>query len=287
MDDNFVVFILTHGRPDNVKTFRTLKSQGYTGKIYIVIDNEDDRADEYIEEFGDQIIMFDKLAISETFDTADNFTDRRTIVYARNACFDIAKELGVEYFLQLDDDYTLFYYKFNSKFEYKVEKCLNLDKLFNTVLEYYKKTPAITTIAFAQGGDFLGGSDGYNAASIWLKRKAMNTFFCSTNRPFTFVGRINEDVNTYTSEGNRGVLFLTLFSAGINQVITQTSSGGMSEAYENEGTYIKSFYSVMYCPSSVKVSIMHSANSRLHHRISWKNTVPCIMNQSVKKKIKA
>ena len=29
----------------------------------------------------------------------------RAIVYARNACFDLAKDLGITYFIQLDDDY--------------------------------------------------------------------------------------------------------------------------------------------------------------------------------------
>ena len=40
IDEDFAVFILTHGRADNVKTYKTLKRFGYTGKIYIIIDNE-------------------------------------------------------------------------------------------------------------------------------------------------------------------------------------------------------------------------------------------------------
>ena len=104
MRNDFAVFILTHGRPENVVTYKTLKKQGYTGKIYIVIDNEDGKAEEYRKKFGDQVVVFDKLAVSKTFDTADTQTDRRTIVYARNACFDIARDGGVRYFLELDDD---------------------------------------------------------------------------------------------------------------------------------------------------------------------------------------
>ena len=45
--NNFAVFILTHGRADNVKTHDSLKRCGYTGKIYILIDNI------YIEETVD------------------------------------------------------------------------------------------------------------------------------------------------------------------------------------------------------------------------------------------
>lgn len=93
MRDNFCVFILSHGRADNVITLKALQKAGYTGKWFIVIDNEDEQAKIYYSTYGvDHVVMFDKLAISETFDTADTFDDRRTIVYARNACFKIAAE---------------------------------------------------------------------------------------------------------------------------------------------------------------------------------------------------
>lgn len=52
--------------------------------------------------------MFDKPKIAKTFDEADNFDDRRAIVYARNACFQIARKLGYKYFIELDDDYDVF-----------------------------------------------------------------------------------------------------------------------------------------------------------------------------------
>lgn len=113
MKRKFVVFILSHGRSDTVITLNALENAGYTGDWFIVIDNEDKTAEAYYERFGaDKVIMFDKLEQSKKFDTADNFSDRRTIVYARNACFEIAKELGYDYFLQLDDDYTAFMYRY-------------------------------------------------------------------------------------------------------------------------------------------------------------------------------
>lgn len=97
--DDFAVFILSHGRPDSVHTLKTMEKENYTGKWYIVIDNEDKQAEEYYKKFGkEHVKMFDKLAVSKTFDTADLSQERRAIVYARNACFDIAKELGLKFF---------------------------------------------------------------------------------------------------------------------------------------------------------------------------------------------
>lgn len=43
----FVALILTHGRPDNVHTVKTLRKCGYTGDIIIVLDNEDPKIDRY------------------------------------------------------------------------------------------------------------------------------------------------------------------------------------------------------------------------------------------------
>ena len=282
MTDRFAVFILTHGRPDKVITYRTLRNQGYTGVIYIIVDNEDKTIDRYRENYGDAVIVFDKLAISKTFDTGDNFEDRRAVVYARNACWKIAEELGLDYFLQLDDDYRVFNYKFTAQMVSTEKPVLNIDRLFCVVLDYYKKISA-ATIALAQNGDFLGGVRGGDLSRVWLKRKAMNVFFCATSRPFQFVGRINEDVNTYTSYGNRGLLMGTIFSAAIIQESTQTSEGGMTGLYLNEGTYIKSFYTIMYCPSFVKVYMMGDTHKRMHHRISWNNAVPKILSENCRR----
>jgi hypothetical protein len=282
MNKDFAVFILTHGRPDNVITYNTIKNQGYTGDIYIVIDNEDKSADTYYKNFGDKVIMFDKKAISKTFDEADNFEDRRTIVYARNACFKIAKDLGIKYFMQLDDDYTLFQYKLIVKNKPVHSEVKNLDSIFNSLIDYYKTIPA-KSIAIAQGGDFIGGIDNGNRAYRFSKRKCMNSFICSTERPFKFNGRINEDVNTYTNSASKGFLFLTIPELCLVQKQTQSNKGGMTDIYEAKGTYIKSFYSVIFQPSSVSVNMMKTSNSRLHHNINWKTTAPLILEEKYKK----
>ena len=91
MRDDFAAFILTHGRADRVDTYKTLRNCGYTGKVYIVIDDEDKTADEYRKRYGDMVLQFGKAEIAKTFDEGDNFNDRRAIIYARNACFNRGK----------------------------------------------------------------------------------------------------------------------------------------------------------------------------------------------------
>jgi len=282
MMSDFCVFILSHGRPDNVLTYDTLKKHGYTGPLFIVIDNEDKSADRYYKKYSSSVVMFDKLAISKTFDDGDNFNDRRVIVYARNACFEIAEKLGFTYFIELDDDYVDFRYKKNAHFEdINKQDIRSLDNIFKILLKYYKSIPALS-IAIAQGGDFLGGKDG-NAVKNPRFRKCMNSFICSTRRQFKFFGRINEDVNTYVGLGSRGGLFLTIPNIALQQKQSQSNKSGMTEIYEKFGTYVKSFMTVMYSPSCTKVKMMISRHPRLHHAIWWKNAVPVIIREGHKK----
>jgi len=283
-NEDFAAFILTNGRPNKVKTYSTLRRLGYTGKIYLLVDDLDKTKDEYIKKYKNEVIIFDKQAIAKTFDQGDNFNDMRAIIYARNVSFEVAENLGIKYFVQLDDDYVQFEYRFDDKLNYSTDSCKSLDKIFTSILEFYKSTSSIKAISIAQGGDFIGGSQNRNALYVSLSRKCMNSFFCSTERKFNFIGRINEDVNTYTRLASTGLLLLTANNISLTQTITQSSSGGMTDIYLDSGTYLKSFYSVMYHPSSVKVRLLQSKNKRLHHFVSWGNTVPLILRESVKKK---
>lgn len=275
MRSDFCVFILSHGRPRNVITLDTIHRYGYNGDWYIVCDNEDDTIDEYREVYGgDNILCFNKLTQQNKFDTMDNFDDRRTIVYARNACFELAKELGYRYFIELDDDY----YYFGIRTPDGACKITDLDKVFEYLVEYMEATN-ISSVAFSQGGDHIGGYD----ETKLCKRKAMNSFICCVDRPVEFVGRINEDVNTYISKGALGDIFLTIMNLQLDQKDTQTNDGGMSDTYAMSGTYVKSFYSVICAPSCVKVKAIGVSHIRMHHSIEWEYAVPKIIDEHYKK----
>lgn len=288
MRNDFIAMILTHGRPNFVHTHSALRKSGYTGRILIVIDNEDKTADEYRRVYGSDVYMFDKKAISQTFDEGDNFQDRRAIIYARNASFEIAKELGYRFFIQLDDDYTGFYYRFDQDGFYGNGKIQSLDWLFSSLVDYLATTP-FASVAISQGGDHIGGGASTNFKAIKSKRKAMKSFVCDTLKPFQFVGRINEDVNTYTCEQRKGLSFLTILAAQLIQKTTQANAGGMTELYVDSGTYVKTFYSIMYAPSCVKVSDLSSpqngnpGHNRIHHKVNWNAAAPLILQEHHKK----
>lgn len=282
MKNKFAVFILSHGRADNVITVNTLRHHGYTGDIYIIIDDEDNQGQRYKELYGDKVIVFSKKDMDGTFDIGDNFNDRRVVVYARNKCHDIAKSLGLDYFLELDDDYNNFCYRYEENGMLRKINIKNLDKVFEKCINFLEVSNA-HAIAFAQGGDYIGGV-GSTAWQNKLLRKVMNTFFCKTDRPFQFYGRINEDTTMYTVLGQRGYLFFTLGDIMVNQIQTQANAGGLTDIYLDKGTYYKSFCSVMFSPSCVKVSSMGNTYRRIHHKVQWNNCCPKIINEKYKKK---
>lgn len=281
---SFVVFILSHGRAGNIKTLKTLKKAGYTGRTIIVIDNEDELGEDYKRIYGENnVVVFDKLDISERYDTMDNFDERRTIFYARNACFEIAEKLGYEYFLELDDDYNSFEYRFVESKRLVGRPVKNIEALFDEMLDFLDVSGAYT-VAFAQGGDLIGGKDNARFKAKII-RKAMNSFFCRTDRKFEFIGRVNEDVNTYCLMGTQGKLLLTYTDVALTQTQTQGQKGGMSEQYLDSGTYLKSFYTIMCCPSCVTIGMMGGSKNgmRLHHMIHWNNCTPKILSGKYKK----
>lgn len=269
---DFAVFIMVYGRPDKNWTYDTLKKRGYTGKIFLVGDDTDSTIDEYKKIYGNELLIFDKKEVSKKYDSGDNSGDLRSTMFSANNIFNLAKENGIKYFCLMCDDYYYFGYRYITG----AKIINNLNAVFDKMINFYKSTN-IKTIAFSQGGDHIGG---FNDK---FRRKAMNSFFCSTERPFEFMGRLNEDVTTYVNLGSKGEIFCTFPFIQLDQKDTQKTKSGLTEVYKDNGTYVKSFFSVMYNPSCVKVSVMNANNKRIHHAIKWINTTPMIISEKNKK----
>ena len=283
MREDFCAFILTHGRPNNVITYQSLQNHGYTGKVFIVIDDEDETGEEYKRIYGDDVLVFSKDVVAKYTDQFDNSSDRRGILWARNVCWDLARQMGYRYFVQIDDDYTAWIYRrlgrghrlsTTAGEEYHGWSTRSLDAVFDALVRLVETTP-VTTIALSQGGDHIGGGPRKQR----FKRKAMNSFVCSVDKPIRFRGRLNDDVTAYVSLGGTGTLFFTDMELQLDQLATQANSGGSSEVYQESGTYVKTFYTVMAAPSCTTIRTMGRTDRRLHHHIDWNKAVPKILRR--------
>lgn len=280
---NRAIFIISYKRANNVITLETLKKLNYSGKYYIVVDDKDPELDIYKQKFGENLCIFSKDEAKKIFDTCDNFDNTNSSCFVRNYLFKIAKDKKIDSFLVLDDDYEYIFFRkiVDNKLKVYYFKDNDFDKAMDIWFDYLEKTDLIDCYALAQVGDLIGGAGTIN--QIDGKRKIMNAFFCKTSKPFEFKGKMNEDVNAYIYYGSRGKVFFTTTSAIIKPALTQQVNGGMTDIYKNNGTYVKSFYTVMLAPNCCKISTIGMSNFRIHHKIKWNNAVPKIIREEYKK----
>lgn len=279
--NDFAIFILCHGRPESVPTFTTLRRYGYTGRIIIVCDDEDKTLSEY-QAIYPEVEVFSKDEVAKYMDPMDNSNDRRCAVYARNACFDIAEKLGLTYFAEYDDDYTSHPYRWEEDGVMYRSTLANLDDVFEAYIEFLETSEDIYSVAFGQPGDFIGGC-GSQLHKKQYRRKCMNSWICKTDRRFTFNGRMNDDMLTYSLYGMRGKIFITFDFMMIDQPETQQVQGGMTDMYLGAGTYQKTWFSIMCCPSFVKAGMMGDRHFRIHHQVDHESAYPMIVSSVYKK----
>ena len=281
-DPASAVLILTHGRPGRVATIASLRRGGYTGRIILVLDDLDATRSEYLKHHPDEeVVLFEKDRYIDRTDSLHNAREPRSVVYARNAAYGIARDLKLDRFVVLDDDYLDWHHRVDSEGHY-LSSCsaVDLDAVFDAMFDFLDESGA-DCVALAQGGDLLGGAS--SPALRRMGRKLMNAYFFRTDHPVEFLGTLNDDVNTYVSHGSRGALFATVAQVHLNQVQTQASEGGLTDIYLAAGTYTKSMMTVMLAPSCVRVALMGSTRPRLHHVIDWNHAAPKIISEEHRK----
>ena len=281
----FTIFIISYNRPNLLfsDTLRLLEKYNYDGDLYIVIDDNDPQLEEYKKRIPkEKLLIFNKDEILKSFDIMDNFNVRNVATYSRNYINKIVKEMDYDYYLVLDDDYmSLAYKKDDGDVLREKPAPRNINIFIECVLDFLDSTN-VDCFCLAQAGDYIGGQSSSMIRNGY-SRKAMNSFFFRKNTDIVFKGSVNEDVNTYTYYGSIGKIFLTYGRLFFRQRQTQTVSGGNTEFYLDNGTYLKSFYTKMIMPSCSDINPMGQNHLRIHHNIKWNNCVPKIIDGRWKK----
>lgn len=277
----YAVFILTHGRAKTISTYNALRAGGYTGQIWVVIDNEDDQEDLYRDRFGDDIIQFDKRDYVKKTDLGDLDDNRKIGVLARNFIQDKAEEMGYDFHLQLDDDIHGFDYRYMKNGRLVSKTCHRMDDVLKGMCEYMEATK-ITSLSFSLSAYFIGGAESGEYKKQMIP-KTMTTFLMRKDQKRYFHMRMNDDITTSMLNGMRGDLYYTYMPVMLSVDGTQVQNGGMTDIYRDNGTYRKSFYSVMALPSCVRVADMGISERRVHHEVRWNNCIPKLLSESWRK----
>lgn len=273
------IFILTYGRAKEQITLKKLYEHGIRENVYLLISDDDPQIAEYTKNYGDILKVFSRSSVHD--DMMDNQQPKSGVVSARNYCFTLAKELNAEYFVMLDDDYDSFSFRYVDGNKLRQTSIKDIKAMFTASLQLLADT-RLDCFCWAQGGDFIGGTNSGTVKSRY-KRKAMNVYFWKTDSDIRFPGRINEDTNMYVRYGKIGKLLLTNSFMMINQPKTQETENGMTNLYKDNGTYLKSMYSVIEEPAIVSLMGMGNRHLRIHHKVDWNACTPKIVSESLKK----
>lgn len=265
------ILITTYKRPTLQHTLRMLREYGLTERYptYLLVAEDDPTLSEYRALHGDIVLTYDRKREAEALglDMMDNLP-LGGAGSARAAVWSVGRSIGLTHAIVMDDDYryfTFFGWRGEASRKLRPRFAPYLVKIFEALLDFVDADPRIYDIALAQTGDMVGGADSSSARRPW-KWKAMNVYFWRLDRPFPQNGRLNEDVTCTFDLAQKGLIFGTLTLVGIQQERTQQQPGGLTDLYLQQGTYQKSFYSVMRAPSAVIARYDWSVG-RIHHRV--------------------
>ena len=254
MRDDFACIVISHGRPE-CSTVKVLRASGYTGKIFIVVDDEDEKLPEYLEKYGEFVHVFHKV---EDFDTGDLGGSMACGVFARNECLKVAEQNELTYYLELDDDCESLVFRYPDGDHLRGAKARNLDKLFEAICCYFDEAP-IQYLGFGNPVDYIGGLPTFENGQINPNRLVMNGYFLRTSNKLVWRARYSDDGITVIDEaqkGHAGFRFNSVmqkFDVWDPKRSGSKITGGSIATYDNEGSYKMRFYAVMFHPDCEKL----------------------------------
>ena len=256
--DDFAVIINSHGRPD-CKSYHTMRDAGYTGKIIITVDTDDDCLEEYLKNEDTIVHLFEKRNDDPTFDLGDNFEKPMgVVVFARNEAWRCAEKYGLKYFFVMDDDLKDIVYAEVEGEKLKRRKIHCMDRVFELLCDYLEEHEQIPAIGFGIA-NCIGGAERF-LQDIGEFCLIGNGYLCSTDRKFPFNGRVCEDWVTTLDQATIGKplyridFIMTMYS--IWRDGEDFWDGGMSETYKDTDIYSTRMYCVMRHPSCTKIKQM-------------------------------
>lgn len=267
------VLVISHKRPDCL-TVKALKKAGYGDEWHIVADDIDDT--DYESLYPNHVIRFCKNEYMETVDTIDNFCKTTSPVYARNACFDIAKRLGYDCFALLDDDLQSFSYRYLIDGKAKSKKIKALDLIFNEYCKYILNA-GIACGGFVSAGRLVGGANNELFRTKFYYNPT-NAYIINTHvEQIPFIGTLWEDsmycyLNNMTGKIVRAFLpiVISMVSPGAMK------PGGNTSLYAASSAYIAENYGNIAIPSFFKWTY-----NCTKHRFS--SNIPQIINERWRK----
>ena len=279
MNNDFAVFILSNGRPNKVKTIDALRNIGYNGSVFIVCDNEDVTLQQYKDKYGESIIVFNKKQYAEITDTMTNSGNVKSVVFARNAVQDIAKQMGLDCFAVADDDIDGIKIRKNCDGKLVARKIKKGNLLFKDLCKILKSSKCVYAVGIASDGSYIGGVDGRYQKGLDIGR-ANQFFIHQVSKQVEYKGISNEDEIAYSKYSELGKLFVEVMDISKSSPERGTNLGGLNEMYKSMNSYTINFYSIISRPDCIKLALKNDEYKLIK---KWEYAVPKILNERYKR----
>ena len=276
--NNFAVYILSHGRAGNVKTYHTLRNAGYTGKIYVVIDDEDKQGDLYREEFGDECVVFCKQEYMDKADTISLDGTRISALFARLFIMDIAKDN--EYYLMIDDDVEKITFRYPCGNSLKSMAINNADYMFEKIVNFMKGAK-LNVLALQLAEGLIGGLNGIYKNGL-INQVLAGAYLLKGDTDYRFFGSVNEDTVGTLDYIGRGGLGWRLGCITITTPVRGSNSGGLSSDYNKKNWYYIDMHAVVVAPWCCKIDV----DNENRQKIDMRYARPRILSEVYKKGVK-
>lgn len=273
---DFAVFIISHERVDRVESYTTLRNAGYTGKIYVVVDNEDTQLRRYLNSFINVLVYNKQLKINST-DTLTDKESRSSAVFARNAVEFYAKHLKLDAFAVFDDDITNLRLRWEEDGSYKSRKlCSGLDDVMSWYAQYLIDSD-IATLSFENCMFYVGGVDNNKIAN---ERWTYQIHIRNTKFPVDWHSIINEDIITEISTAVRGYIWWSLPHIVYEAVAMNDKEGGNKANYDKFSEFRRAMFATVANPSSCLPGYSHGKLRIIQNK---KASYPMIVSSRYKK----
>lgn len=272
---DFVVFICTHGRPHEQKTLEMLRRCGYTGLVYLIVDDEDITRfllNSYIDDSTDYLV-FSKKGHIKRDDSGTSSPLRNTHLYAWNACERFAQVCNFQYYVIMDDDLTSFRYRYKEDGHLKSQTITkNMDRVLGAYIDYLKDTD-IACLSIADVRNYIGGKakDGRNMNTVVFRNGEHHVIWHS---------EMYEEMATSITIQQRGkFVFQPTFIQYETKTMAKDVKGGMEEIYKSQGILKRAAYTVMYHPDCISFDANNTG-----FRLKKDNAFPKLIGSSCRQK---
>ena len=275
--NNFAIIIKSHKRANTQLTLEELKKMNYKGNLFIIVDDEDPQLNEYKENYGNIIKVFNKDEMLKYADTLDNFNNKNNALLPAIYAKKLAENLKLDYYFLMDDDIFSIRERYEENNQLKGRNINNINAIIEVFINYMKKTN-ISCLSFGNEGGYIGGINGKFKNGIG--RNNNQNFLIKTKDNINFLGTRNEDFNMIANYSKIGKIIFEIYRIGIRSPERGTNSGGLKDDYETSGFYVANFYSIIIAPYCCKLGYR---NDKIILKRDWKNFGPMIISEVYKK----